>query len=350
MLNLDLSIIKFKYYMAIGSKNILSVKDRDNQPGRYSKLEKMVARANQTGDVATLNEINTNLQTAMQKAGILPKDNQEPVKDNNGWQPISDERRAQIEAMPSEVWYVDEDGRKKQATQGVIPSFPPLSRHEESEIISSLKPVNLIIDNPMQFSQQEWNESIQQIPNFEGNKENAAHFMYNIAYGITDVHNKQAKKNKSKQYDIPSVIIYYGKNKDNLGIHYEASKNQIIISSSYLAKYSIYDKSSRVILRSDIKGNDIIFDGKIGNCAKLIGVEEATHSVSNQQEKITTIVGDARKVDSLAEYDATDAEYEALLEQLDFAKKERMDKETIQTINLRIRRAKLVRRRLGKNI
>lgn len=224
------------------------------------------------------------------------------------------------------------------------------SNYGEKILPRDLLAENVAIHSAWEATTQQWQETLAAVPEFDGNVENAIRLLTHFSGGMENVW-KKANSRQQNSFDAPALIIYFGDKVQSLSIQYDKKNNVIGIGRDFLAELSRMDPESIFAFKSNFLRGEAIFIGKVGDFARLSGVEETQHAERNKRMNGIESTN-PQEVSTLAEYDALDAEYEALLWQLDDATQQKMPVQTIQHLQQRIKNADKVRdlsRREGRS-
>lgn len=148
-----------------------------------------------------------------------------------------------------------------------------------------------------------------------------------------------------KDIAYPSVAILYSNEDPTRNISYIHTKNMIRFKKSFLEKQSLKHLDDVVAPTSAY--NETLFYGSLQSRFQLLGAEEAHHAIYfSMHDEIDSPPLKGHAV-SLANYDATNIEFEALVWQIEYAKKHDMPRETIDVIRKRYNSAQAYREKHG---
>ncbi len=176
-------------------------------------------------------------------------------------------------------------------------------------------------------------------PTFEGNFETAGLLMASFTEGkkyLLDTLRTRGLTN----FVVPAVLLLLQDSATHSPMGSQLDAGCIFVKLSFLQEYSLLDPSVvRTITRAD---GEHVFTGTMIEFFGLAGVEETHHFIFEQIKNISSPVIDPLQV-TVAEYDARENEYRALLWQLRFARKKNMRDSVCIKIRERLEAARIVR-------
>ncbi len=269
-------------------------------------------------------------------------------QDSDGWQPIRREVLERWRRPAEKQFYVGGDGLAYTTKLSAIrANAKQLRNPSQLEHSNSPEEQSFTWSEPWKKTATEWRIALMRIPEFRGNVENAVQLLLQFSQGMESVLRRvssvqNATRAQTPAFQPPDLAISFGKGEHQTMILYRPHENVVVIGRDYLSNLSKLNPVSTYALLSNTFG-ETIFKGRIQDYARLAGLEEAQHAERKQRLNwIEPGVPEAGM--RLAEYDARDAEFEALLGQLTDANAEKMPIETILFLEERIRNAQKIRR------
>ena len=186
----------------------------------------------------------------------------------------------------------------------------------------------------------EWQRWIKtNIENFEGKIDNAAMLMQGFTEGINYIKRKTAT-GIVNDFQYPNIELTTDDSPDSQNIYCDADGKKIYVKKNYLEKASNFDINSMRTATS--KNGEIVFKGTTKDLFLLTGIEESHHASLLQNR-----LKDANyfKEDTAAEYNADEAEYQALKWKVRYAEENHMPSETTFILNKQLNEAIAVRSR-----
>lgn len=216
---------------------------------------------------------------------------------------------------------------------------------------TEIVPINAVVERPWEYTSEQWRRELLKIPDFNGDIEKAVFLLQQFSAGMERVV-RDWNKDQETNYKTPLLRIYFGKNVQQTGIHFDPDHNDVVIGRDFLANLTNFNQTDLIKLYSSaLPGRQLQFVGKIGDYIRLAGVEETNHSERKQRVgNVEPTLANIKNLTLLSEYDAQDTEYEALLVQLKDSQEQKMPRETIAHLQKRINLARVVRREKGLEV
>lgn len=185
----------------------------------------------------------------------------------------------------------------------------------------------------------EWQGWIEKnVENFEGKKDNAALLMQSFIEGINYI-KEQTATGIVKDFQYPNINITASDGTDPRNIYCAEDGRNIYIKKNYLEEASNFDINSMRTAFSE--NNEIVYKATTNDMFLLTGIEEAHHA-SLLQGKLKTTNYNSKN--SAAEYNADEAEYQALKWKVRYSEEKHMPPETISLLKKQLNEAISVRR------
>jgi hypothetical protein len=211
--------------------------------------------------------------------------------------------------------------------------------YQIEDILVDNKP--LLFSEPWNKSADDWLQILVQT-DFKGNPYNAADYVFHFARGMKLVMDRLEKRGLKIPVS-PQLSIVNSDVPSWAFSGYRVEDGEVTriayLNKQGLERISANSEDDSVAISQQEKR---VFVGKISSLARNAGIEEAHHTIFNQFKDKKGAYVASSSVTS-AEYDAEDAEYRALLQQLGITISERDHLETIQVITDRVESAKKVR-------
>lgn len=184
--------------------------------------------------------------------------------------------------------------------------------------------------------------ALDDLPHFTGDIESAKMHMRSFQQGVElgfAIKNFPIG-NTRIQFQQPEIHVVYNAPR-NVGLQYLGTINRVVIDVRRLEQISAFENGP---LRKFFgTRGDVLHVATLEHFMILQGVEEGSHAAFLQAHPDAVVHAVGADPGKLAEYDASDIEYYALLAQLEVAERKRMPKQTIEHIRLRIANAQKVR-------